>query len=76
MSFDRRRRTFELEFRHDPAVQAPTEVFVPAYQYPAGCLVHVSDGTYEMDLTRQVLVYRHDATATVHRVEVRARGGR
>jgi hypothetical protein len=47
MAFDLKRRTFELEFRHDPAVSAPTEVFVPNYQYPDGCVVEISDGIYE-----------------------------
>lgn len=76
MSFDRRRRVFRLEFRDDPRVRAPTEVFVPGYQYPHGCRVRVSDGSYEMDEARQVLVYHHRLTATVHRLEVRpARGG-
>ena len=36
MHFDRRRRVFEFAFRHDPRVSAPTEIFVPAFQYPRG----------------------------------------
>ncbi|HEX2980224.1 MAG TPA: cellulase family glycosylhydrolase, partial [Anaerolineaceae bacterium] len=45
LSFDLRRRTFEFSFRHDPEVQAPTEIFVPNFQYPQGYLVEVSDGS-------------------------------
>ncbi len=59
MAFDRRRRRFEFEFRHDPAVTAPTELFVPNYQYPAGYTVAVSDGTCEIDREGQTLLYRH-----------------
>ena len=33
MSFDLRRRIFEFEFCHDPAISAPTEFFIPTYQY-------------------------------------------
>ena len=44
LRFDMRRRAFEYTFRHDPAVSAPTEVYVPALQYPAGCRVEISDG--------------------------------
>jgi hypothetical protein len=36
MGFDARRGTFLLRFRPDPAVAAPTEVFLPALQYPRG----------------------------------------
>ena len=39
--FDRRRGHFVLEFRPDPAVTAPTEVFVPGLQYPNGCRLEV-----------------------------------
>ena len=36
MAYDLTARTFELEFRRDPAVSAPTEIFVPAFVYPQG----------------------------------------
>jgi len=70
MSFDRRARRFEFEFRHDPQVQAPTEVFVPGYQYPDGCAVEVSDGTYELDQANQLLLYRCGAEREVHCVRI------
>ena len=76
MAFDRRRGAFELEFRHDPAVSAPTEVFVPAYQYPHGCLVEVSDGTYELRQAEQSLIYRHTGEREVHTIRLRRRSGR
>jgi hypothetical protein len=71
MAFDVEQRTFEFEFRHDPAISAPTEIFVPNYQYPDGCVVEVSDGTYEMDRDSQALIYRHGAGREIHRVRVR-----
>jgi len=70
MTFDYRRRTFVFEFRHDPAVSAPTELFVPAYQYRDGCRVQVSDGAYELDLPSQTLAYRHSTTTDVHRIVI------
>jgi hypothetical protein len=73
MAFDQKRRIFEFEFRHDPAVSAPTEIFVPNYQYPDGCVVEVSDGTYEVDRAGQTLVYWHGTERDVHRVRVRSR---
>jgi hypothetical protein len=71
MAFDPRRRRFTFAFRHDPAVAAPTELFVPEYQYPRGCVVEVSDGTYEIDRERQTLTYRHSASRTEHTIVVR-----
>lgn len=71
MAFDRKRRRFEFEFRHDPAIQAPTEIFVPGYQYSGGYSVSVSDGSYEVDPVNQVLVYRHTTERDIHTVELR-----
>lgn len=72
MEFDLRRRVFELEFRHDPAVTAPTEIFVPSCQYPRGYRVEVSDGSYEVRPESQLLIYRHSGERELHRVRVTA----
>jgi hypothetical protein len=74
MAFDIKRRAFEFEFRHDPTVSAPTEIFVPNYQYPDGYLVEVSDGTYDVDRDSQTLAYRHSTERQVHHVRVRHPG--
>jgi hypothetical protein len=86
MSFDLKRRIFELEFRHDPSttlreaspwdragpsVTAPTEIFVPEYQYPEGYTVELSDGTYEVDRLAQTLRVRHTTERETHMVRVR-----
>lgn len=55
MRFDLTTRAFEFAFRHDPAVRAPTEIFVPLRHYPAGVEVEISDGTYALDAENQVL---------------------
>jgi hypothetical protein len=49
MSFDLDSRVFEFEFRPDPAVTAPTEIFVPDYQYPNGYTVELSGGTWRAE---------------------------
>jgi hypothetical protein len=71
MAFDCNRRTFEFEFRHDSAVPAPTEIYVPNYHYPDGCLVEVSDGTYELDCASQTLAYWHGTERAVHHIKVK-----
>lgn len=74
MSFDVKRRAFAFQFRHDPAVSAPTEIFLPAYQYPDGCGVQVSDGSYEVDQEAQTLTYRHALERDVHWIVVKPVG--
>jgi hypothetical protein len=71
MSFDSHRHVFEFRFRHDPAVTAPTEIFVPEYQYPHGCVVEVSDGGYELDRAAQLLRYRHTPAQPEHTIHIR-----
>jgi hypothetical protein len=71
LRFDYRTAHFELEFEHDPAVRAPTEVFVPRYQYPSGPRVSVSDGDFELDQAAQTLIYRHTAAHASHLVSLR-----
>ena len=71
MSYDRRGRAFDFEFRHDPEVQVPTEVFVPRYAYPCGCRVEISDGTFELDQEEQTLTYWHTVERGGHRIALR-----
>lgn len=73
LRFDRRSRRFEYEFLHDPEVTAPTEIFVPRFQYPEGFVVEVSDGRVRADEGAQLVVYRHGEDRSRHRVVVRPR---
>jgi hypothetical protein len=70
MHFDYRRRIFRFVFHHDPAVGAPTEIFIPNLQYPDGCRVRVSDGTFEIDREAQTLVYHHTAGRDEHHLVI------
>jgi hypothetical protein len=70
MKFDRKSRHFEFEFRHHADVTAPTEIFVPNYQYPRGYTVDVSDGAYTIDRVEQLVIYRHSVERAVHHVRV------
>ena len=71
MSFDSKRSVFTLEFRHDPSIQAPTEIFVPGYHYGQGLQVLVTDGEYQLDLDQQELVYRHSTERSLHQIILR-----
>jgi hypothetical protein len=56
MSFDLKRRRFVYTFLADPKISAPTEIFVPRYQYPKGYIVELSGGSYEKDEPNQLLL--------------------
>jgi aryl-phospho-beta-D-glucosidase BglC (GH1 family) len=70
LSFDRRSRRFEFSFRHAPGVDAATELFIPRLHYPQGCKVEVSDGTFELDAGRQLLVYKHSLVQALHTLKI------
>ncbi len=48
---------FEFEFKGDPTVTAPTEIFFPALHYPHGAEITLSDGSVEIDVANQLLRY-------------------
>jgi hypothetical protein len=72
--FDSGRRRFELQFRHDPAVSAPTKIFVPNMQYPLGYEVRVSDGTCEIRRGEQMLFYTHGGKRDDHTLTIQPSG--
>jgi hypothetical protein len=75
LTFDMAGRVFEFEFRHDPQVIAPTEIFVPRFQYPQGYRAEVSDGTVEIDEAQQKLIYRHSTEYRKHRLRISPAAG-
>ena len=75
LTFDMASRVFEFEFRHDPQVIAPTEIFVPSFQYPQGYRAEVSDGTVEIDEAQQRLIYRHSTEYRRHRLRISPAAG-
>ncbi len=71
IKFNIKNKEFIFRFRHDPVVEESTEVFVPLYQYPNGCLVEVSDGEYELNLDEQRLIYRHSVEIKDHTIRLK-----
>jgi hypothetical protein len=69
-SFDIKKRIFKFEFRHDPAVKEPTEIYIPHFQYPQGYKVTISDGKYTVDKENQKLIYTHNPDRTIHTIKV------
>jgi hypothetical protein len=76
MRYDVRRRRLTYEFLHDPAVPAPTEIFVPQLVYPRGVEVEVSDGEWELDERGECLRYQPASRGGRHRIVIRPRGMR
>jgi hypothetical protein len=55
--FDPATGVFELEVELDPAVAAPTLVYLPRLHYPTGCSVRVSAGEARWDRDRQLATW-------------------
>jgi hypothetical protein len=70
MTFDLKQNSFEFEFRHDPAVSAPTEIYLPSLHYPGGFRVELSEGTHEYHPERQTLIYHHTPDILIHTIRV------
>ncbi|HEU0001452.1 MAG TPA: cellulase family glycosylhydrolase [Ktedonobacteraceae bacterium] len=71
MSFNIKQRVFEFTFRHAPHITAPTEIYIPHFQYPHGYNVAVSDGSYEILREQQTLIYWHSMERDEHTIRVR-----
>lgn len=72
-SFELSTRTYEFEYRHDPNITAPTEIFVPGVQYPRGALVEVSDGMYTFDHETLMMTYQHTDAQATHTIKITPR---
>lgn len=70
MSFDIRNKSFEFRFRHDANLAAATEIFLPRYHYPRGVEVTVSDGSFKVDLDKQILEFRHSDLNEIHSIRI------
>jgi hypothetical protein len=70
-SFNPYRRIFKMKFRHDPAISAPTEIFVPNFQYPHGYSIRVSDGRYEIKRSQQLLLYWPGEVRNIHTITIK-----
>ena len=58
MHFDPRSATFLFRFRHDPAIEAPTLLYVPNIHYPNGDRVQAPEGEIERMEDEQLLLVR------------------
>jgi hypothetical protein len=67
IDFDYRTGKFLFEFTGDSAISAPTQVYVPDYQYPEGAKVTISDGSFTQDRATQTLTY-HSGELSQHRI--------
>lgn len=74
LRFDPFSGRFEFEFRSDPHIHAPTEIFVPRLQYPKGSRVWVSSGRYEMDEGGQVARFWPERWGEVQCIQIERSG--
>lgn len=62
---------FEFEYRHDPKISAPTEIFVPNHPYPNGFEVELSDGAWQY--RENTIFYQPDPRQPAHKIVITKR---
>jgi hypothetical protein len=70
MAYDLKSRTFEFEFRLDPKLDTPAELFVPEYAYPEGYTVEAPDGYHETNQESQIMTYYPNPGKSSHRIKI------
>lgn len=73
LKFNFRTREFIFSFRHEPGLTAPTEIFVPAYPYPHGYVLWVSDGSFTLDTAARLVRWQHNPDLEVHTIRISPR---
>jgi hypothetical protein len=75
VKFDIHKKRFEYVFDHDPGIDAPTELYVPNFQYPRGFTVTAPAGTAYPDSETQRLKYKPAAPGGRHTILITPRTG-
>lgn len=73
MKFSLKTRKFRFTFRHHPEAKGPTEIFIPAFQYPQGYTVQVSDGSFTLEASAQLLRWEHSPNRHLHTIRIAPR---
>lgn len=71
IAFNMQKREFVYTFQHNPAIQHPTDLFIPAIHYHDDYRVEVSDGTYERHPQQQLLRYWYGTEHDIHTIRVK-----
>ncbi|HBI55461.1 MAG TPA: glycosyl hydrolase family 35 [Firmicutes bacterium] len=66
-------KKFSFRFRHQPGLDAPTEIFIPAYPYPHGFELWVSDGSFTVDTAARLVRWQHNPNREVHTIRISPR---
>ncbi len=67
--FNLKKKYFTMKFVSNPSIEAPTEVFIPSYQFP-DYKVSISKGTFRKDKTQERLLIYPTTTAETLEISV------
>jgi hypothetical protein len=77
LCYDYKTRSLHVAFLHDPAINAPTLLFLPATTYPDGFHATLSDGSYSFNEETRELAYTPAHTKRqVHTLTIEPRPSR
>lgn len=66
-------RKFSFRFRQQPGLEKDTEIYVPAYPYPHGFELWVSDGSFSIDTEARIVRWRPDPSKRMHIIKLSPR---
>jgi len=69
MKFNIKTRDFVFSLRYTGG-RGPTEIYVPASQYPQGYVIHISGGSFSVDSASQLVLWEHDSSRERHTIKI------
>lgn len=68
--FDVETKGFELIFEENKNAEDPTVIFIPERHYTNGFKVEISDGNYEFNPLKQILIHHRDKDVWEHKIKI------
>ncbi len=76
LQFKMTQKIFEYHFEHDDLIDHPTEIFLPHLHFGKGFTIELSDGSYELDESNQIIYYNHTKDFNKHSIIIKAKYSR
>lgn len=73
LRFNIKTREFTFSFKPDPDTTAPTEIFIPTYQYPQGYVIHTTAGSFSVDSQEHLVLWHGDPASKKNIIRITPR---
>ncbi len=73
IKYNLKSKKFSFRFRQEPGLDQATEIFIPAYSYPHGFQLWVSDGSFSIDTAATLVHWQPNPSKDVHTIRISPR---